>query len=62
MQIYLAEELSAGESEPDEDEYIDHRQIPLSQAVEWATTGKIIDAKSIIAILMYERQRMDRSE
>ncbi len=57
MQIYLAEELSSGESKPDDDEYIEHRQIPLSQALEWIESGKINDAKSIIAILLYERRR-----
>lgn len=57
MQIYLAEELTCGDSKPDEDEYIEHRQIPLSQALEWIQSGKIIDAKSIIAIFQFERRR-----
>ena len=57
MQIYLAEGLTCGDSKPDEDEYIEHQQIPLSQALRWIETGKIIDAKSIIAILLYERRR-----
>jgi len=56
MQVYLAEGLSLGQSEPDDDEYIHHRQIPLSQAVQWVEKGKIIDAKSIIAILLYQRR------
>lgn len=57
MQVYLAEGLSCGQSAPDEDEYIQHRQIPLSQALQWIESGKMIDAKSIIAILMYVRRR-----
>jgi ADP-ribose pyrophosphatase len=57
MQVYLAEGLSCGQSAPDEDEYIEHQQIPLSRALEWVDIGKIIDAKSIIAILMYVRRR-----
>ena len=60
MQVYLAEGLSCGESAPDDDEYIQHQQIPLSQALEWIDSGKIIDAKSIIAILMYVRHRAAR--
>jgi ADP-ribose pyrophosphatase len=56
MQIYLAEDLSSGESKPDEDEYIEHCQIPLSQALEWVHSGKIVDGKSIIAILQYQRE------
>ena len=57
MQVYLAEGLSSGQSAPDEDEYIEHQQIPLSQALVWVESGKIIDAKSIIAILLYARRR-----
>lgn len=57
MQVYLAEGLTGGVSKPDEDEYIEHRMIPLSQALAWISTGKIIDAKSIIAILEYARHR-----
>lgn len=57
MQIYLAEELSCGESQPDDDEYIEHRQIPMSQALEWIENGRIIDAKTIIAIQMYAHGR-----
>jgi ADP-ribose pyrophosphatase len=61
MQIYLAEDLSSGESAPDDDEYIEHRQIPLSQALEWIENGKINDAKSMIAILLYARRRSAQS-
>lgn len=57
MQIYLAEGLSAGESQPDEDEYIECRLVPLSQALEWIESNKIIDGKSMIAILLYSRMR-----
>lgn len=57
MEIYLAEDLVVGESAPDEDEYIEHRRIPFSRALEWIESGKIIDAKSIIAILSYARRR-----
>jgi len=56
MQVYLAEDLSSGQSKPDDDEYIEHRQIPLSEALQWIEAGKIVDAKSIIAILLYERR------
>jgi ADP-ribose pyrophosphatase len=60
MQVYLAEDLTAGASQPDEDEYIEHRQIPLSQALAWIDAGRIVDAKSITAILAYERRRNRR--
>lgn len=57
MQLYLAEGLTAGQTRPDEDEYIEHQQIPLSQALKWIEIGKIIDAKSIVAILLYARRQ-----
>jgi ADP-ribose pyrophosphatase len=60
MQVYLAEELTVGDAKPDEDEYIEYRQIPLSQALTWIDTGRIIDAKSITAILTYARRRSQR--
>lgn len=62
MQIYVAEGLTAGETKPDEDEYIECRQIPLSQALEWVESGKIIDAKSIVALLKYDRLRSARRQ
>ncbi len=54
MQLYLAEDLTSGDSEPDEDEYIEHRMIPLSEALRWIESGKIFDGKSIVAILHYQ--------
>lgn len=56
MQVLLAEGLSLGTAQPEDDEYIEHKQIPLSQAIEWVMTGKIIDAKSIIGLLIYQRR------
>lgn len=57
MQIYLAEDLTAGQTQPDEDEHIECRQVPLSQALQWVKTGKIFDAKSIVALLTYAGRR-----
>lgn len=57
MQLYVAEDLTAGKTQPDEDEYIECRQIPFSQALRWVETGRIIDAKTIVAILLYARRR-----
>lgn len=56
MQIYLAEELRAGESRPEDDECIEWRLVPLSEALQWVADGRIIDAKSMIAILLYHRR------
>lgn len=62
MQVLLAEDLSLGTAQPEDDEYIEHKQIPLSQAVEWVATGKIMDAKSIIGLLIYQRRMLNRRD
>ncbi|HEX4019890.1 MAG TPA: NUDIX hydrolase [Acidobacteriaceae bacterium] len=61
MQIYLAEGLTLGETQPDEDEYIECHMVPLSQVLLWVESNKIIDGKSIIALLHYDRLRRTRS-
>ncbi|HET9087844.1 MAG TPA: NUDIX hydrolase [Acidobacteriaceae bacterium] len=58
MQVYVAEGLTSGQTKPDEDEHIECRQIPLSRTLQWIETGKIIDAKTIVALLLYSRRRL----
>ena len=52
IHIYAAEELSAGEQCPDEDEFIHVMRVPLAEAVEMVGDGRIYDAKSIAAVLL----------
>ena len=61
MQIYLAEELTAGQAQPEEDEFIECRMVPLSEALRWVESNKIIDGKSMIALLLYDRLRRARA-
>ncbi|HEY2498124.1 MAG TPA: NUDIX hydrolase [Candidatus Angelobacter sp.] len=56
MTIYLARGLKQGIAEPEEDERIAIRFFPLPQAVRMATTGKIIDAKTIASLLWLEKK------
>lgn len=51
MQVYLAQGLTKGKAQPEEDERIALRFFSLRQAVEMASSGKIIDAKTIAPIL-----------
>ncbi len=51
MAIYLATGLRAGSAQPEEDEAIETRLFPLSQAVGLVMTGKIMDAKTICGLL-----------
>jgi ADP-ribose pyrophosphatase len=60
MAIYLARGLSRGTAQPEEDEMIANRLFPLSQAVQMAVNGRIPDAKTIAALLWYDRLRQQR--
>jgi len=54
MAIYLATGLTAGEAQPEEDEVISMRLVPLPAAVRMATNGTIRDAKTIASVLWLE--------
>ncbi|MBO5232077.1 MAG: NUDIX hydrolase [Clostridia bacterium] len=53
--MYLATGLSYGETNPDEDEFLNIKRIPLEKAVEMIMNGEIKDAKTQTAILKTER-------
>jgi ADP-ribose pyrophosphatase len=52
IHLYLATGLHAGEQHTDEDEFINVVKVPLEKAVEMVNDGRIIDAKSVVSILM----------
>ena len=53
MHILLAEGLTEGEAEPEEDEKIEVRAYKLKELKQMMRTGKLRDAKSIAGILYY---------
>jgi len=53
MTIYLAQDLKAGIAQPEEDEKIQIRFVPLSQAVRMVGSGQIRDAKTIAGLLWF---------
>jgi ADP-ribose pyrophosphatase len=55
MTIYLAEGLTPGKAEPEEDEVIRATLVPLSKAVEMVMGGTIQDAKTIAGLLWFHR-------
>lgn len=55
ISIYLAQDLSFGDSHPDDDEFLNIVRMPLSEAVELVMKGEIPDAKTILAVLMAEK-------
>ncbi len=53
--IYLAEDLSETESSPDGTEVLQLKRVPLRDAVRMAASGEIVDAVSVIGLLLAEK-------
>lgn len=51
LYLYMAQELTFGETHPDEDEFLDVVRMPFDHAVELCMTGELTDAKTVIALL-----------
>ena len=60
MQIFVAEGLTPGDAEPEEDEQIELFAVPLSELLREIDAGRIHDGKTIAATLLYERVRKER--
>jgi len=50
--IYLAQGLSQGETQPDEDEFLGLVRMPLEEAIALVMRGEIRDSKTICGLLM----------
>ena len=57
MNLYLARGLRAGTAQPEADEMIQQRLVPLSTAVRWVMRGTIRDAKTISGVLWLSHRR-----
>ena len=51
IDLYLAEGLTFGETDPDEDEFLEIVKIPLAELVDRAMAGEITDGKTLVAVL-----------
>lgn len=51
IHLYLAEGLSFGASNPDEDEFLEAERIPLEKAVQMVLNGELPDAKTQVLVL-----------
>ena len=51
IRMYLARDLSFGDTDPDEDEFLGLERVPFSQLVEQVLSGEIKDAKTFAAVL-----------
>ena len=57
MDIYLATDIVAGTAEPEDDERIEVRLMPLSQLEKMAAAGEIYDGKTIVGAMIYAQRR-----
>lgn len=55
MDIFLAEGLTKGTAQPEEDERITQKIVTLREAEKWIRSGRIRDSKSVAGILYYAR-------
>lgn len=62
LHIYLALGLHAGESHPDQDEFLNVEKIPLSELSRMVMAGEIDDAKTIVAVLKAEKYLAERKK
>lgn len=50
LHLYLAQQLTFTSSAPQPEEYLEVHWLPLTQALEWAYSGQIKDAKTLVIL------------
>ena len=61
IHMYMAEGLTFGEDDPDDDEFIETVRLPLSELVELTMRGEIPDGKTQVAALRAEKILRERA-
>lgn len=56
IHIYLAENLTAGQQETDDDEFVNVVKMPFADALAKVKNGEIFDAKTVAAILYFANE------
>ncbi len=59
LDLYLATQLTAGEVQRDEEEFLETFQTSLDTMLEWVRTGQISDVKTVIGALWLDRLRQN---
>jgi ADP-ribose pyrophosphatase len=56
--IFLATDCTPVERAPHgpEEEHAEIFEVPLAEAIEWVTAGRIVDAKSVVGLLLADRR------
>lgn len=62
IDMYLAEELTMGERDLDDDEFLDVVKIPLEELVDEVLAGKIPDGKTQVAVMRVHEMLRRRKE
>jgi len=57
MKVFVAEGLEPGDAEPEEDEEIELRLVKISEVLRMIEKGAILDGKTLISVLLYDRLR-----
>jgi ADP-ribose pyrophosphatase len=57
LHVFVASDLTPGQMQPENDEDLEPQVLAWDQALAWALDGTIRDAKTLVALLMWERVR-----
>jgi ADP-ribose pyrophosphatase len=57
IHIYVADRLSPGKFNPDEDEFLSMRAWPLKKILDWVKKGRIKDSKTALGLLAYAARK-----
>ncbi|HAF01510.1 MAG TPA: NUDIX hydrolase, partial [Methylophilaceae bacterium] len=58
IHIYLAQNLTLGQHQRDEDEHLEVFELSLAQSMQMILNGEITDGKTIVAMLFAEKYLM----
>ncbi|MFV9510754.1 NUDIX hydrolase [Tepidibacillus sp. LV47] len=62
IHLFYADGIEAGEATPDEDEFVELVELTLDESMEMIEKGKIVDAKTIIAIYYWQIMQLKGRE
>ena len=51
IRLFLARDLTFGDTDPDEDEFLTLQRIPFEEMLQKSLSGEIADAKTVAAVL-----------
>jgi ADP-ribose pyrophosphatase len=57
MYLFLAEDLTPGPMQPEQGEQLEPQVVAWRDAVAWCLDGTIRDAKTLVAVLLWDRLR-----